>query len=38
LVREVEDWESDVEELDGFSREAREMGASWKSLKAELGL
>lgn len=38
LVREVESRESEVEELDRLSKETREKGVSWKSLKAELGL
>lgn len=37
-VREVEACESEVEELDRFTKEAREKGVSWKRLKAELGL
>jgi len=38
MVREVEDSESEVEELDRLSRETREKGTPWKVLKAELGL
>jgi len=38
LIREVEANESELEELDKLSKETRERGVSWKSLKAELGL
>lgn len=38
LIREVEASESELEELDKLSKETREKGVSWKSLKAELGL
>lgn len=40
LVREVgdNDCEYEVEELGGLSKETREKGVSWKSLKADLGL
>lgn len=37
-LREIELSESEIEELDRLSRETRENGVSWESLKAKLGL
>jgi hypothetical protein len=37
-IQEIELSEAEAEELDRLSRETRENGVSWESLKAKLGL